>query len=296
MTAPAPPASIVVEPGVHDGMPAEQYHADPVPWGSLSSSGARKLLRPSCPALYRWEQDHGQPAKRAFEFGHAAHKLVLGNGPELVVIEGDWRTKAAKKARDDARAAGAVPLHTAEYEQVQAMAAALRAHDDAARLFDASRGKPEQSLFWVDEDDKTTWRRARYDWYPVRTGNRLIVVDYKTTVCADPETLRRTVYTYGYHMQADWYLDGAKALRLAGDDEEPAFVFVFQEKQPPYLITVAELDPDALDAGRARNRDAIARYAECTRTGRWPGHASDVVTLSLPPWAENAHLNGMSSS
>jgi hypothetical protein len=276
-------------------MPAETYHADPVPWGSLSSSGARKLLPPSCPALYRWEQDHGQATKRVFELGTAAHKEVLGNGPELVVIDGDWRTKAAKQARDDARAAGAVPLHTHEYEQVQAMAAALRAHPDAARLFDASRGKPEQSLFWVDEDDKTTWRRARYDWYPVRTGNRLIIPEYKTTTCADPGTLRRTVYSYGYHMQAAFYLDGAKALGLAGDTE-PAFIFVFQEKTPPYLVTVAELDPLALEIGRARNRDAIARYAECTRTGRWPGYSSDVVTLSLPPWAENAHLNGMSNT
>lgn len=41
----------ITEPGVYD-LPAEVYHADPVEGGSLSSTGARKLLPPSCPGWH----------------------------------------------------------------------------------------------------------------------------------------------------------------------------------------------------------------------------------------------------
>jgi len=38
---------LITEPGVY-ALPADVYHADPVAGGSLSSSGAKKLL--ACPA------------------------------------------------------------------------------------------------------------------------------------------------------------------------------------------------------------------------------------------------------
>ena len=43
MTAP-------IEPGIYDKIPDEIYHGDR---NSLSSTGARKLLAPSCPAKVR---------------------------------------------------------------------------------------------------------------------------------------------------------------------------------------------------------------------------------------------------
>ncbi|MGW9447058.1 hypothetical protein, partial [Bacillus mobilis] len=50
--------SAITRPGVYDGIPEAVYHRDPVPGGSLSSSGARKLLAPSCPALFKYDQEH----------------------------------------------------------------------------------------------------------------------------------------------------------------------------------------------------------------------------------------------
>ncbi len=75
-------------PGVYDDLPAEYYHADP----ALSASGMKLLLDPGCPALYRYERDHPQPPKATFDFGHAAHRLVLGDGAKLRVLDyDDWR-------------------------------------------------------------------------------------------------------------------------------------------------------------------------------------------------------------
>jgi hypothetical protein len=279
-------AFVVTEPGVYDGMPDDVYHADPVAGGSLSSTGARKLLPPSCPALFRWWADHGQPPQRAFDFGHAAHRLVLGIGPEIVAVDyDDWRTKDARERRDAAYAAGQVPLLAPEYTVVEEMAAALRAHPIAGALFTAP-GDPEQSMFWTDGDRPNTliWRRARVDWFPRWSGSgRLIVPDYKTCRSAEPAACAKAMADYGYYMQAAWYLDAVRVLGLA---DEAAFVFVFQQKDPPYLITVCEPDREALAVGELRNREAVHTYRRCRAAGHWPDYSDGrVLPLSLPRWA-----------
>jgi hypothetical protein len=293
--------TVVTEPGVYQ-MPDHEYHADPVPGGSLSVTGARKLLPPSCPAKFRYWVDHGDPPKADYDFGHAAHEMVLGIGQGMAVIDAaDWRTKAAKQQRDEAYADGAAPILRADYEHVVAMADALRAHPVAAALFDPERGEAEQALFWID-DTTGIWRRARLDWLPyyivhttggVRHGGRLIIPDYKTCNSADPAAIEKAIYAYGYHQQAAQYIDGVRALFPAyrhPDAEDPAFVFVFQEKTPPYLVTIAEPDAMALRIGRNLNRQAIEVYRQCVARGEWPSYSDDVIHVGLPAWAENAYL------
>jgi hypothetical protein len=270
-------------PGMVDGLPADEYHADRT---SISSSGLRALLPPGCPAQFKYDRDHPQAPKREFDLGHAAHKLVLGEGEEIVVTEhDDWRTKAAREERDDIRAAGAVPLLFHEGEQVTAMAEAIRQHPLAGPLFTSGNGLAEQSIYWTDT--RTGVRcRCRPDWMPHRPeGGRLVVVDYKTAKAVDDNSLQRAVYERAYHAQAAFYLDGVKAAGLHGD-QEPAFIFAFQAKTPPYLVHLVELDFPALTLGAARNERALRIYADCERTGNWPGFNNAITYLPLPPYAE----------
>ncbi|MFJ6215115.1 PD-(D/E)XK nuclease-like domain-containing protein [Streptomyces sp. NPDC092296] len=290
-TAPPLPATLsetgkATSPGVYDGMPAEIYHADPVPGGSLSSTGARRLLPPSCPALLKWDLDHPQAPRKEFDLGTAAHRLVLGDGPELVRIDADeWRSNAVKAEVAAARAAGAVPLKPAEYEQVHAMAAAIRRHPLAAALFAEGSGKPEQSLFWRDERTGVNCR-ARLDWLGEPTGGRLILPDFKSARSASRKAFERSVLDYRYDQQADWYSKGVRALGLA---EDVAFVFVVQEKTPPYLINVIELSSMWLLMAEDRNRRALETYQRCTETGVWPGYSDDVEMVTPPSWLETEH-------
>lgn len=293
----------ITEPGVHPDLPTDVYHADP----ALSSSSARELLPPSCPALYRYNADHGRAPRKTWDIGHAAHHLVLGVGAELVLVDRDrWDTKDVKAQLVDIRERGAVPLKRPEHEQVHDMAAALRAHPVAAALFNPDRGDPEQSLFWRDQPTGVM-RRARLDWMPhfttytaegqPTTGRgrpgRIIIPDYKTCASANPDALAKAMNSYGYHMQAAWYIDAVKAVYpmwTHPDAEEPAFVFVCQEKTPPYLVTIVEPDRTALKVGRRLNRQAIEVYAECVRTGVWPPYSLDVELIALPAWVERMHL------
>lgn len=260
----------------------EQYHADVVPGGSLSSSGARKLLDPSCPAQFRYDREHPQAPKKEFEIGHAAHKFVLGEGPELAVIDyPDWKKKDAQNQRDDAYAEGKVPLLTKDHDMVQAMAEAIRQHPVAGPLFESGSGVAEQSLYWADPTTGTICR-ARPDWlkqYP----DLMLCVDYKTAAKADPTAVSKAIAERNYHMQDPWYVDGIQA--VIG---QPArFLFVFQSKTAPYLITVRELSDADRAIGRAKNAHALRTYARCTKDDEWPdwtGPVDQIPYISLPPY------------
>lgn len=265
--------------GVYD-MPEDVYHADPVPGGSLSASGAKKLL--SSPARFEYDRLHPPQSSDAMEFGTAAHKLTLGKGAEVVVVDaGDWRTQDARDIRNQARSEGKIPLLRADYVKAQALAAAVHAHPLAGPLFNPLFGDPERSLFWRDERFGI-WRRARLDWLPHSTGYRMIIPDLKSCVSAAPEAMAKACGNFGYYVQSAWYVDAVQALGLAVD---PAFLLVFVESAPPHLISVGQLDNEAMDAGRERGEEACERYRDCTEAGVWPGYPDDVIhTISLPPW------------
>lgn len=274
--------------GLYVGMSEESYHRDPVPGGSLSSTGARKIIQ-DCPAKFQHERLHGRPAKREFDFGHAAHQLVLGEGPELrripeeiLATNGAISTTEAKDFVNRAREECAVPLKPADYDQVQAMAQRIREHPIAGPLLMPDAGIAEQSAFWRDPITGI-WRRARFDWTR-RTSNRLYLVDYKTSRDANPEKFKKTAVDLGYHQQDAWYCDAVIDL---GIDKDPAFLFVVQEKTAPYVVSVVQLDNNARRIGRILNRQAIDIYAQCTESGIWPGyHDHEVALVSLPYWYE----------
>lgn len=280
--------SAITRPGVYDGIPEATYHADPVKGGSLSSGGARKLLAPSCPALFKYELDHKRPHKKEFDFGHAAHELVLGVGSGIEVIDApDWKKKDAQEAKKAAYANNRVPLLPKDMDVVKAMAKALKEHPIAGALFQPGTGKPEQSLFWKDPATGVICR-ARFDWLPTQVkGKRLIVGDYKTCRSAEPRALQKAIAEHGYHQQDDWYRMGARALGIG--DAATSFVFVFQEKTPPYLVTVVELEIEARRIASERNRRALEIYARCKETGHWPGYSEEITGLELPLWAERQH-------
>lgn len=274
---------LITEPGVYPDVSDADYHRDPVAGGSLSSTGARRLLPPSCPAKFKWYAEHPEITK-TFDFGHAAHQAVLNVGPEIVVLPYDsFRTNAAKSDRDEVRAQGMVPLLEADAEVVTEMAEALRRHPKAGRLFVPGRGAAELTVVWRDRRTEIM-RRARLDWV-----QGPIIVDYKTCDRADDASCARAIYNYGYHQQADFYIDGAcEVPGVIPVGARPRFVLVFQEKTPPYLVNVVEPDAEALLWGGVLNAKAIDIYRQCTESGVWPGYdnSEEFVTLaSLPPYA-----------
>lgn len=263
-----------IEPGIYPDIPDTEYHAAK---DILSSSGARRLIT-STPRKFYEEMTTVRPYNPAFEIGHAAHTLVLTVGDPFEVVDADsWRTKDAKAARDAALQAGNTPLLAKEYAQVRAMADAILDHPVAGELFTRNDTTSEQSLYWKDEQTGVACR-ARPD---LAVNDWSLIVDYKTTVSADPREFAKSIAKYGYHQQQAWYCEAVETLTGI----RPEFVFVCQEKTPPYEVSLIQLDADAVRIGGRLNEDARSIYAACMDSGVWPSYPTSVQVVGLPAWA-----------
>lgn len=262
-------------PEIIPDLPDDEYHRDR---STLSFSGAKLLLPPSCPAKFREIMDRPPKPKPEYTFGHAAHKLVLGKGAEIIEVDApDWRTKAAREIREMA-CNGVAPMLTHELEKARAMAAAVRAHPTAGPLFE--HGDAEMSLYATDPETGVRLR-GRTDWLTTLDG-QYFVVDFKTSDTAEPQAFARKGAGYLYHGQHAWYEDLVKAVGLS---DSPRFVDVVVEKSPPHIVTVVEFDVDAVTEGRRLNRQAIDLYAQCVKNNEWPDYGPGIHPISLPLWA-----------
>lgn len=280
------PDYVVTEEGVYD-IPEDVYHRDCVKGGSLSYSGAKKLLAEGGPELFAYEREHPPAPSGEMELGTAAHKLVLGVGQEIHEVKFDnYQKNDAKKDRDEARAAGKLPLLTHQLATVNAMAAKLREHEWASKLL-GQAGRSEMSAFWQDPDTNLWWR-CRWDKMPEPDpARRPILADYKTTDKggAAPAKFSKAMADFRYYMQASVYTAGYNTVFGARIGGPAAFVLIAQERVAPYRVACYELYPDALRKGREDAARAMAIYAECTQTGEWPGYSPGIELLDLPYWA-----------
>ncbi|AHH20765.1 hypothetical protein NONO_c59890 [Nocardia nova SH22a] len=273
---PQPLVAAPTAPGLYPDLPEDVYHGDP---NSLSSTGVRQLLKPGGPAKFRYsEPQHNDD----FDIGIAAHTLLLGTGAGIVVVDAKtWQSSAAKAARAQARAEGKVPLLTAQYDATKAMVDAAMSRPEIAELFPgAPEGVAELSAYAIDP---VTWvlLRARFDYIVFMSDRRVRVRDYKTAKDASPRGFERAAADHGYHIQFAHYVRVLEALGYVVEE----FLFVAQEKTPPYLPSVHEFDTAALRSGQEEVTAGARIFAACRDRDEWPGYGSQTNQMSLPGWA-----------
>lgn len=273
--------------GVAWDMPESDYFADPwfVATGvrSASSSVLKGLLPPSTPQHAHHGMTHPRHSD-AFDFGSAVHKDVLSKGAALVVVDADsWRTKAAREAKRDARAAGLTPVLVDDMPRVKAAGDAVRGNADVQALLAQPGVDTEVVLTWREPDDtEGTPCRAMLDiWTPPAPGRVPVLGDLKTIEKTDDRSIADNVARYGYHVQRAHYC--LAYYRVHG--VWPAWVFVFVEKDPPHAVRVVELDDLAERIGGEQHARALTIWRECIRTDIWPGRPAGVGLIGLPGWA-----------
>lgn len=254
------------EPGIYPGIKNADYHAD-----EALGSTSLKTLATRTPAHYQHDKTHPKFSD-AFTLGTAAHSVILEGDPSgIVVVDADnWLTRSAKEAKSAALGSGLQPLLTKEWAQVLAMNDAVMAHPLARAAFTDHRA--EESIFW--EEDGLMLKCRPDAWKPG------VLVDLKTARDANPNEFGKTAHEFGYHQSAAHYIDGVKA----ATGEELPFHFVLVEKTAPYLVSVVELDIEAVNIGRQLNDRAKRIYRECVEMNTWPGYPTADL-ISLPMWA-----------
>lgn len=262
-----------MKPGIYPGLSETDYFADP----ALSSTEARWLL--DSPALYRYRKDHREPSNPAFDFGSAVHSKVLGVGWGVVVLEFDsFRSKDAQTTRDEAYAAGKVPILRAQAFEVEHLAESVLAHPTARALFEQD-GVAEASVFATDPTTGVHMK-ARFDFLGATA------VDLKTTAGkASVEGFAKTAASFRYDVQQAHYLDTLSNIR----DGDTEMCFVVVEKSAPYLVGVHQLSDDFAEMGFEAAYRSRELYAECSKNGEWPGYPESVQTVSAPMWLTYQH-------
>lgn len=106
-------------------------------------------------------------------------------------------------------------------------------------------------------------------------------MDYKTTQDASPEAFQKAAYRYRYPVQAYWYLHGLGKNGLSGLD----FVFIAQEKEPPYAAAVYYADELFLQLGQQEAAADLETLAKCRSTGIYSGYPEEILPLTPPKFA-----------
>lgn len=271
-------------PGVYD-IPLADYVADPAPEPSLSSSIAHVMLDES--PLHAWHKhprlnpQHQSEESSRFDIGTVAHAILLENDrSKIAVVEAaDWRTKAAQMCAAEARSIGHIPVLAAQMVDIEKMVRTAQhaiADSELAELFTPTGGKSEQTLLW---EENGIWLRSRPDR---RLTDWRILVDYKSTGCAEPNAWLRTMLGNGFDVQAALGLRGVERLQLS---DRCAFVFIVQEISPPYALSFVGLSPELLSFANAKLNHAMALWRRCIESCNWPGYSSRIAYADLPNWA-----------
>lgn len=266
--------------GLHKSMPAERYHSIPA-----MSAGGLKRMGMSPAHFYGLQLDPRRPpagSTDALALGSLFHTALFEPGElssrYVVKPAGlDGRTKEGKAWA--AEHADREIVDATKHGAALDMAAAVRSLPDIAALM--ADGFAESSAFWLD-DQTGELCKCRPDWTSP-AGDGVVLVDGKSTQDASPEGFGRAIWNYCYHLQAAWYSDG---FERATGQRVHGFVFAAVESAWPHAAAAYMLGDDVLEAARRENRRLLDLYAECRRTGVWPGYQAGVNLINLPAWAQ----------
>lgn len=260
-------------------MTEKEYRAHP----AISRSDLWRLRE--SPEKFRYYMGNPPEPTPALIFGQAVHKLLLqpeGFDAEFAVMPDiDRRTKAGREAYEAflEESEGKTVITAADYEKAAAMVEKCLAAPFVEQLLSGAREEP---IFWTDEltGEKCKCRPDAL----TEIGEDLVIADYKTCTDASTDAFMKDAFRYGYHLQAAMYSEGV--LKTTG--RMPLFVFIAQEKSPPYAVNVMQADNVMTDYGYDVFWTLMGLYHRCKESGKWYGYngRDDVINnLSLPAWA-----------
>lgn len=263
-------------PGVHPGIGFEEY----LGWDALSNSALGDFAE--CPAKYLWKRANPEPETDAMRLGSAAHCLVFEGLKEYLSRHafGPCNDRRTKKWTEWATPLeNSFDLLTPEQDGVATHIAHTVWNDPSLLRVLTSCPDRELSLLWTDPATGVLCK-CRFDAYG-REFCGGTVADLKTCQDASPIAFRWTMQKYGYDRKAAWYLRGAAACGLPAEH----FMYFAVESKPPHLAAGYRMTDRSLMAQHRATDKLLARFAECQKSGVWPGYTEHgIIDLEPSEW------------
>ena len=224
----------------------------------------------------------GRPDSLALRLGSGTHAMLFG---QLVAVfdrpakKGSGRAPRSGAAWTEFQAAhaGAVILSRKEHDKASAIADAIWSHADASRLLFGPSVLHEATIRWQQqgrERQSTPDCRGRSSWCGAP-----ILVELKTTRCAEPGRFTRDAMYRGYHAQL---ADQSAAIDYETGQKPSEVYIVAVETAEPYVVQVMQLTQRALDHGAKLCRLWLERYLTCEAANAWPGYVAGVTEFDVP--------------
>jgi hypothetical protein len=282
---------IIHSPGFYDGVRAVDYHADPAPEPSLSSTIARTIINRSLRHAFLEHRRLGctEPKKStaAMDRGTLVHALLAGTVSHEIEVGKfpTFRSKLAQEWEAEVARHGRIAVLEDDYRNGVKIADAIREKATRGTTVDPFEdAKPEVSAFW---QKKGAWFRARYDRLILNDSEPSTVWDWKTTTDVSIGAVKRTMRKYGLHHQAAHYLAGLDALRPQFARLH-SFVFVFVEDEPPYSVRRYCVGGDTHACAAIEMDAAHEAWIKAVATGEWPDASSDKTTfVEIPTYDDD---------
>lgn len=246
------------------------YHADKT---AISSTDVKTVAKQS---LFHWANAQRKTSS-AFDQGSAVHAMLLEPEKELVVKgPKDRRGNAWKDLYAECEAKGQTLLPEGEYYEAEAMAQAAMFTPAVADMLTAKDLIAEASFF-SECPDTGVKLKCRPDGL-VRSRN--LIFDIKTTTDASPYGFAKHVNSFGYDLQAAFYL---RALRAAGEDVRN-FAFIAIEKTFPYCVQIHVLSPSYIEHADNRVIETLRKIQNAQETQTFGTGWPTVNEIHPPKW------------
>lgn len=249
-------------PGLHLDVPFGEY----LTWDAASASQLEVLVEEP-PAVLEYERTHPKTPTKAMRVGTLSHMAVLEpkRFEQLQAPKGKGASKLAKAKGDETVDAG-------EKDTACRIRDAIYAHPEAGAYFELAEST-EVSIVWEYASSSGLLIPAKCRPDAIITSADLMVDLKTTTAPVNDRNISWTCLRFGYHRKAAWYLMAAKQQGLSFRQ----LVFVVISQKPPYLPRVVWYDASDLQDAAREIQDAANVYAECVRTGNWPGYRQHVA-------------------
>lgn len=281
----------ITQPGIYRGVSDADYRADPCPSPSLTQSTVKTLIEGS--PLHAWTDsprlnpqfEYDDDTK--FDLGNIAHRLILGRGKEIEVLDfADWRKKEAQELREAAADEGRIAVLKHQFDQACDMASAawlqLSKHEDCDAF---TNGDAEVMIAW---EENGIWFRSLIDWLheDLRT-----VDDYKSSgMSMAPHVIGMRAQAAGWETQAAFIERGLDILDPAGAGRR-RYRFIGQETYKPHALTVMHINEYWMTMGRKRVEAGVALWRPAVEHNYWRGYGTRAVIPEYPGFKEKQWLD-----